>query len=100
MYVKTHRFVKQLRILSVRLVLPHLPGANLRWIRDQQFETQFCYQPFEPTAVSAGFHPDADLDALVVKFAIELLRLVGMLQSPLPAFPVSVSTNTMYWKLG
>jgi hypothetical protein len=39
------------------------------------------------SAVSGGFHPDANLDALVVKFAIELLRLVGMLQSPLAAFP-------------
>ena len=34
----------------------------------------------------AGFHPDADLDSLLVEFAVELLGLVGVLKPTFAAF--------------
>jgi hypothetical protein len=51
----------QLRILAIRLLLAHAPGANLGRISDPQLKLQLGYESFEPACVPAGFHPNPHL---------------------------------------
>ena len=76
----------QLRILAIRLLLAYSLGADLGGISDPQLEVQLRQQSFKPACMPTGFHPHAHLHSLGREIAIELLRFLAVLQSPLPAF--------------
>jgi hypothetical protein len=52
-----HQPQQQLRILTIRLLLAHPPGANLSRIPDPQFKLQVPQQTLKPARVPARFHP-------------------------------------------
>src|SRR4029453_801546 len=89
-----HQAQQQLRILSVRLLLPHSLRSNLGRVSDPQLELQLGQQTLKPSRLSAGLHADADPDLLLFQNAIELLRFLTMPQSAflqLASFRIYVS---------
>ena len=77
---------RQLRILAIRLLLPHSLRSHLGSVADPQLEVQLRQRPFKPARMPTGFHPYTYLHSLDREIAVELLRLLAMLQSTLPAF--------------
>ena len=77
----------QLRILAIRLLLPHSLRADLGRVPDPQLEVQLRQQPFKPARMPTGFHPHAHLHSLGREITVELLRFLAVLQSPLLQFP-------------
>src|SRR5512144_644 len=78
-----HQSQKELRILSIRLLLPYSFGSNLRRIPDPQLELQFRQQALKPSRLSTGFHPYSNPARLFLHSAIELLGFLAMSQSAL-----------------
>src|SRR5579864_435477 len=68
----------QLRVLAIRLLLAHSPGANLGCISDPQLKLQLAQQSLEPACVPAGFHSHTHL--LAGQSTVEFLRLFAMRQ--------------------
>src|ERR1017187_10822899 len=77
----------QLRILPIRLLLADALRTDLRCVSNPQLELQFRQQPFKPARMPAGFHPHTNLPSLGREIAVELLRFLRVLQSPLLQFP-------------
>jgi len=73
------------RILSIRLLLPHALGTNLSRISDPQFKLQVAQHALEPARVSAGFHPHTNTPLL--ECAVELFGFFAMTQPPFAALP-------------
>jgi len=70
---------------QIRLLFAYALRTDLRGIPDPQLEVQLGQQPFKPARMPAGFHPHAHLHSLGREIAVELLRLLAVLQSALPA---------------
>ena len=81
-----HQFQNQLRILAIRLLLAYSLGTDLSRVSDPQLEVQLRQQPLKPARMPTGFHAHAHLHSLGREIAVELLRLLAVLQSTLPAF--------------
>src|SRR6266576_371922 len=69
------------------LLLPHPLGADLGGISDPQIKLQLPQQPFKPARLPTGFHSHPHLDSLCPEIAVERLRFLAVLQSPLLQFP-------------
>jgi hypothetical protein len=52
-----HQSQNQLRILAIRLLLPHSLGTDFGSVADPQLEVQLRHQPFKPARMASGFHP-------------------------------------------
>jgi hypothetical protein len=72
----------QLRVLAIRLLLPHSLRADLGRIPNPQLKLQLSQQPFKPTSVPTRFHPYTHFEFLRSQIAIELFRVLAMLQPP------------------
>src|SRR5215470_5609633 len=70
-------------VLTIGLLLSYSPRSNLGGIADPQLDLQLGQQSLEPPRLPATFHPQPYLHSLLGKLAIELLRLLPMLQSSL-----------------
>jgi hypothetical protein len=62
---------RQLRILTIGLLLAHSFRANLRCVPDPQLKLQLAQQTLKPACVSAGFHSHTHPPLL--KHAVKLL---------------------------
>ena len=51
-----HQLQQQLRILAIRLLLPHPLRADLGGTSDPQIKLQLRQQPFKPARMPTGFH--------------------------------------------
>src|SRR5437660_7910130 len=71
----------QLRILPVRLLLPHPLAADRGRISDPQLNLQLGQQAFPPACVPARFHPHTHRNSAARKLPVKPLRLLPMLQS-------------------
>src|SRR5271170_4034750 len=76
-----------LRILPIRLLLAFALPGDLAGIPDPQLKLQFRDESLKPARMPARFHPYAHLHSLRRKVAIELLRFLTVLQSPLLELP-------------
>jgi hypothetical protein len=65
-----------LRILAIRLLFAHTPGADLGCVSDPQLKLQLGHESFEPARMPAGFHPDPHL--LTGQCTVERFRLLPM----------------------
>src|SRR5579863_1549486 len=74
-------------ILAIRLLLAFPLPSDLGGIPDPQLEVQFRQQSLEPARMPTGFHAQAHLLSLGREIAVELLRSLRVLQSPLLQFP-------------
>jgi hypothetical protein len=81
-----HQAQNQLGILAIRLLLAYSLGTDLSGVSDPQLKLQLTEQSFKPARMPAGFHPYTHLHSLGRQIAVELLRLLAVLQSLLPAF--------------
>src|SRR5208282_1282261 len=72
----------QLRVLAIRLLLPHSLRADLGRIPNPQLKLQLSQQPFKPASVPTRFHPYSYFEFLRGQISIELFRVLTMLQSP------------------
>src|ERR1017187_709690 len=81
-----YQLQNQLRILAIRLLLAYPLGTDHGRVPDPQLEVQLRQQSFKPARMPAGFHPYTHLHSLGREIAVELLRLLAVLQSLLPAF--------------
>ena len=84
----------QLCVLAIRLLLATRFAliaaafrSALKCNSERVVQTSAC--------VSARFHPHANLDSLLIHIAVELLRFLAVLQSPLLQFPSLESTNAL-----
>ena len=73
----------QLRILAIRLLLPHSLRADLGRIPYSQLKLQLSQQPFKPASVPTRFHPYTHFEFLRGQISVELLRILSMPQPPL-----------------
>jgi hypothetical protein len=72
----------QLRVLAIRLLLPHSLRADLGRIPNPQLKLQLRQQSFKPENMPARFHPDTHFQFLRSQISIELFRVLSMLQPP------------------
>jgi len=76
---------QQLRILSIRFLLPYPFATDLGCVPDPQLKLQLVQQTLKPACVPAGFHPHSHL--LSQERAIKLLGFFAVTQPPFPALP-------------
>src|SRR5450432_4562826 len=76
-----------LRIQAIRLLLAFSLPSDLGGVANPQLDVQFRQQPLKPARMPAGFHPYAHFHSLCRQLAVELLRFLAVLQSPLLQFP-------------
>jgi hypothetical protein len=69
-------------ILAIRLLLAYPPRTDLGCVPNPQLKLQFREQSFKPACMPARFHPYAHLHSLCREIAIELFRLLTVLQLP------------------
>src|SRR6266404_6449721 len=74
-------------VLAIRLLLAFALPGDLGGVPDPQLKAQFRQQSLEPARMSTGFHPHPHLLSLGRELTVELLRCLGMVQSPLLQFP-------------
>src|SRR6267154_3107133 len=72
--------------LAIRLLLAYSLGSDLSRVSDPQLEVQLRQQSFKPARLPTGFHPQPHLYSLCREIAVELLRFLAVLQSPLSQF--------------
>src|SRR6266481_363977 len=77
-----HQSQNQLRILAIRLLLPHPLRADLGGVPDPQLKPQLRDQSLKPASLPAGFHSHPHLYSLCPEIAVELLCFFSMRQSP------------------
>src|ERR1700751_2290737 len=63
------------RVFTVKLLLLHSLGFDLRRISDPQLETQFSQQPLEPAGISGSLHAYTHADSSLLQVSIEFLCL-------------------------
>jgi hypothetical protein len=83
-------------IQAIGLLLTFALPADLGGIPDPQLNVQLRQQSFKPARLSTGFHSHAHLYSLGREIAVELLRFLAVLQSPLLQFPGFGSTKAIY----
>src|SRR6266436_1446175 len=74
-------------VLAIRLLLAFALPGDLGGVPNPQLKAQFRQQSLEPARMPTGFHPHAHLLSLGRELTVELLRSLGMVQSPLLQFP-------------
>src|SRR6202022_1834607 len=73
-------------VLAIGLLLAFALPVDLGGVANPQFKVQFRQQSLEPARMPTGFHPHAHLLSLGRHTTVELLRCLGMVQSPLLQF--------------
>jgi hypothetical protein len=82
-----HQSQNQLRILAIRFLFAYSLAPDLSSVADPQLEMQLRQQPLKPARMPTGFHPHARFQSLSRQFAVKLLRLLPVLQSPFLQLP-------------
>src|SRR5258708_27200474 len=66
---------QQVRISTIRLLLPYPLPSNLDWVTNPKFESKFRHESLEPACAARSLHAHAHTDSALLQFTIKLLHL-------------------------